>query len=173
MTRPGHGVFLVAVLALGCSHMSGIDRRKQEDGSYRVSCKEPLTRCLTAIEEVCGQTGYEIVQAKEDRSSSGPKVLGERELVISEAVARCRQQRPLFGGDQKASQPAAKAAPGVTSSAPQPAPAKGCFPGATQACVGPGACQGGQQCLPDGTAFGPCDCGTAATPASPVSPATP
>ena len=33
------------------------------------------------------------------------------------------------------------------------------FPGATQTCVGPGACRGGQQCLADGTAFGPCDCG--------------
>ncbi len=35
-----------------------------------------------------------------------------------------------------------------------------CTKGATQACVGPGACQGGQVCLSDGSGFGPCDCGT-------------
>jgi hypothetical protein len=35
-----------------------------------------------------------------------------------------------------------------------------CDPGQTQACVGPGACQGGQRCLNDGSAWGPCDCGT-------------
>jgi hypothetical protein len=37
--------------------------------------------------------------------------------------------------------------------------AKGCTPGATQTCVGPGACAGGQVCRTDGTGYGPCDCG--------------
>lgn len=36
-----------------------------------------------------------------------------------------------------------------------------CVPGASVACVGPGACQGGQVCLPDGSGYGPCDCGGA------------
>ncbi len=30
----------------------------------------------------------------------------------------------------------------------------------TRACLGPGACEGAQACLPDGSALGPCDCGT-------------
>jgi len=36
---------------------------------------------------------------------------------------------------------------------------RACTPGASQACVGPGACQGGQVCTADGTGYGPCDCG--------------
>lgn len=35
-----------------------------------------------------------------------------------------------------------------------------CAPGASVACVGPGACQGGQVCRPDGSGYDPCDCGT-------------
>jgi hypothetical protein len=35
-----------------------------------------------------------------------------------------------------------------------------CTPGDTRACIGPGACDGGQLCLPDGS-WGACDCGTA------------
>jgi len=34
-----------------------------------------------------------------------------------------------------------------------------CTPGETQACVGPGSCEGGQFCLTDGSGWGPCDCG--------------
>lgn len=34
-----------------------------------------------------------------------------------------------------------------------------CVPGKSEACVGPGACQGGQVCKADGSGFGPCDCG--------------
>lgn len=33
-----------------------------------------------------------------------------------------------------------------------------CTPGATQPCVGPGSCSGGQVCLPDGSAWGSCGC---------------
>jgi hypothetical protein len=34
-----------------------------------------------------------------------------------------------------------------------------CFPGQTQACLGPAACKGAQACAKDGKSFGPCDCG--------------
>jgi hypothetical protein len=34
-----------------------------------------------------------------------------------------------------------------------------CTAGETQACLGPGACQGAQVCVDDGTTWGPCDCG--------------
>ena len=37
-----------------------------------------------------------------------------------------------------------------------------CASGDTRACVGVGACAGGQVCRPDGTGFGPCDCGSKA-----------
>ena len=51
---------------------------------------------------------------------------------------------------------------GDTNSA-VPADAASCFPAETRQCVGPGACQGGQICNADGTAFGFCDCGADAS----------
>src|SRR6266478_7345498 len=33
-----------------------------------------------------------------------------------------------------------------------------CAPGITETCVGPGACMGGQACLPNGSGWGPCEC---------------
>lgn len=38
-----------------------------------------------------------------------------------------------------------------------------CAPGATQACTGRGACAGGQACLPNGSGWGSCDCGSNAS----------
>ena len=43
--------------------------------------------------------------------------------------------------------------------APAPALERVCTPGATQACLGPGACQGAQACRNDASGFLPCDCG--------------
>src|SRR5690242_18109985 len=37
---------------------------------------------------------------------------------------------------------------------------KVCGPGDTRTCFGPGACSGAQECLQDGTGYGPCDCGS-------------
>jgi hypothetical protein len=45
----------------------------------------------------------------------------------------------------------------VASSAPPPQAT--CTPNETRVCYGPGACQGGQYCMPDGSGFSPCDCG--------------
>nr|PZN25197.1 MAG: hypothetical protein DIU78_10725 [Pseudomonadota bacterium] len=59
------------------------------------------------------------------------------------------------------SAPSSSAAAAVSAAPPPSADARVCIPGATQQCVGPGACSGGQACLPDGSGFGPCDCGTA------------
>jgi hypothetical protein len=58
-------------------------------------------------------------------------------------------------------------APAASGTALAAAPAsvvtstRACIPGSTQACVGPGACSGGQACSSDGSGFGPCDCGGA------------
>ena len=38
-------------------------------------------------------------------------------------------------------------------------PERVCVPGATQACLGSGACQGAQACRDDASGFLPCDCG--------------
>src|SRR5262245_34990165 len=42
-------------------------------------------------------------------------------------------------------------------------PARVCVPGATQICVGPGACTGAQRCREDGQAWETCDCGAPVT----------
>jgi hypothetical protein len=55
--------------------------------------------------------------------------------------------------------PAPSAPPTFPTSSKPAATSSTCVPGATQACVGPAACSGGQSCLPDGSGFGPCDCG--------------
>lgn len=51
----------------------------------------------------------------------------------------------------------------AASAPPPPAqpPAQACTPNETKLCYGPGACKGAQSCLPDGSGYGPCDCGTA------------
>ena len=38
-----------------------------------------------------------------------------------------------------------------------------CYPGTTQPCLGPGACEGAQVCAQDGLVWGECVCGTAPT----------
>jgi len=146
------------MLATACAHTASSEPKKEQDGSYRIDCKEPLVRCLMAIEKVCGQ-GYELVHAQEDRRFYGPDAYNQA-IVTSEAIARCRK------GDQIKVEVAAS--PPVA--APQKPVGLQCVPGATQACVGPGACRGGQPCLPDGTAFGPCDCGPGipGTPTPPI-----
>jgi hypothetical protein len=138
--------------------MSRIEPRKQEDGSYRVDCKEPLARCVTAFEGTCPH-GYELLQGHEYKQFYGPDAFNQP-VVTSEAVARCR----------KPGKSTAEATASGSGGAALKSSASACVPGATQTCVGPGACRGGQQCLADGTAFGPCDCGPPA-PAAPTSPA--
>jgi hypothetical protein len=49
------------------------------------------------------------------------------------------------------------------TSLPVEAPTRVCVPNQTQICNGPGACQGAQACLADGSGFSACDCGTAST----------
>jgi len=162
VNRFDRGILLGGLLTLACTHTSAVERRAQEDGSYRVDCRLSLARCLASIEQVCGQ-GYEVLRAREERRLAGP-IEPNEPIVISEVVARCRKDGSLIGGGEKPSPPA--------SSSPA-VPSRSCTPGATQACVGPAACRGGQQCLADGMAFGPCDCGPAAPAAPTVSPAAP
>lgn len=50
--------------------------------------------------------------------------------------------------------------------APTPPAPHVCVPNATQLCHGPGACQGAQACLPDGTSYTLCDCDQQPVPAT-------
>jgi hypothetical protein len=171
VNRLGRGALLCGLLIAACGHIRGYQAQPQPDGGYRVDCRDRLTRCLTAMEEVCLQ-GYEIVQAHEEVRYVGPREFNEPN-VSSFVIARCRTQEAVFGGKTRPAPgtPAPGAAPGgPPSAAPVPPTPRSCFPGATQTCVGPGACKGGQLCLPDGAAFGPCECGGTAAPPQPDAP---
>lgn len=156
------GCFVFASCAMMRPHAIQV----QQDGSYRVACDTTLSSCLAPFDK-CND-GFDVVRATEARQRMGP--LPSAETVNSEAILRCRRRTPMFGTGP---QPPAPAAPSTDKAA---APAPACFPGATHACLGPGACQGAQVCLANGTAFGPCDCGTApaAAPSTPeVTPSAP
>ena len=160
MTRLARAA-LGVVLASACGHSSGVERHAEADGTYRIDCRQPLERCLGSLEEVCSQ-GYEILRAREEKRFYGPNEINEP-LLTSYAVARCTSPTSLFGKSDK--DRGNQQSPTATSTAGAPAGSglmKSCIPGATQSCIGPGACRGGQQCLRDGTAFGDCDCGAGA-----------
>jgi hypothetical protein len=98
-----------------------------------------------------------VLEAHEELKRAGPNT-AEVEMFRSHARIRCRKMTAVFGdsSDEARTPPAVPSgAPAASSAAP-----KVCAPGVTQVCVGTGACQGGQRCLPDGSGFGPCDCGT-------------
>jgi len=177
MTRLARAA-LGVVLASACGHSSGVERHAEADGTYRIDCRQPLERCLGSLEEVCSQ-GYEILRAREEKRFYGPNEINEP-LLTSYAVARCTSPTSLFGKSEKEG---GKQMEATSSSSPAGRPvgapstsggeAKSCVPGATQPCVGPGACHGGQQCLRDGSGFGVCDCGEGVPISSPASPAPP
>lgn len=96
---------------------------------------------------------------------------------------QCREHEHKLGGvafRAPAPAPQAAAAPALATTAASAAPSSPsgagpvasaapatplCVPGATQACLGPGACQGAQACREDGGGYLPCDCGTGAAAA--------
>lgn len=166
---------LVALLAcpLGCAHRSAV--QKLDVDTYRVTCPElALDRCLNeTASNVCDKRAYFVARGISEINlrgrSDAPDV-----ATSSEAVIRCA---PGSGwGDQAKVLMATD--PGATlvkpAGSPPAKPPVVCAPGATQTCVGAGACQGGQACKADGSGYGACDCGTTAPAAPPTSaPAAP
>jgi hypothetical protein len=83
------------------------------DGSYEIRCREKLAACLTAIDGVCEWHGYDVVRATEKRKRSDIRDIRD-ETITSEAIVRCRDGDPLFGG---------KPTPPPPPPPPPPAPA--------------------------------------------------
>jgi hypothetical protein len=163
-----YGVF--ALLLWGCAKPD-VEIRALPDGARELTCKHTLPQCLSHVDEVCKGASYEVLYATDTQKIYGSPSSSEVESRTSQAVVHCLgpHQKPM---DDKAAAAALVAssvagAPGTASApvAPPPpaagAPPRACVPGATQACVGPAACSGGQACLPDGSGFGACDCGGA------------
>ncbi|HET6280880.1 MAG TPA: hypothetical protein VFH73_07940 [Polyangia bacterium] len=152
MHRPILAAF--CLLSLSCVPTPAFTSRRLEDGTYQLRCRTELSLCLSRVDEVCRGKSYDVVSAN-DRRRPIDVTIGsyQRETRSSEAIIRCTLTDPTLV--QGAGEPA---------SALPSTPARTCIPGATQACVGPAACAGGQACLPDGSGFGPCNCGPPAHP---------
>jgi len=168
---------LVLVLVSAC-HSASTPSVKQPDGSWHVQCGNSLDLCVRRANELCDNRGYVVLGGVNKRQLLGAE-LGQSQVEVREAELSfaCADRRgdlpkvlttntalalPPSGASAVASGPAPAAAP-------PKAPATACIPGTTQHCVGSAACSGGQACLPDGSGFSPCDCGTAAhgTPSAP------
>ena len=158
-------VALAVSLAAACaSERAG--RTKLADGSYKLSCQTRLGPCLSDLTDICETHGYDVLSAKEERSRTGVAPV-DTEYISSEAVVRCRAASTVFGAPEPSAKPGASSAPAAVAAAAS------CFPGSTQACLGPGACKGAQTCTADGTRFGACDCGSGPPAASQESDAGP
>ena len=146
-----------------------VEIRALPDGTRELTCKHTLPQCLSHVDDVCKGNSYEVLYAADTQKIYGSPSSSEVESRTSQAVVHCLgpHQKSMVGAAASAgvAVPDATAA-AVPTTAPAVAPppvvvasARACVPGATQACVGPGACSGGQSCSHDGSGFGPCDCG--------------
>ena len=185
------GLFVLGVLA-ACA-ANPVERRQLADGSWRIMCQLPMDACVRQLEIVCPEKRYRIVSGESKRELRDVEPI-VRETRTSELTAICtRYGDSLFGGGATSmslpagaaagsAAPATSAGPGVApvgsatlpggaapgpaGSAPPGVPVRACVPGATQSCVGPAGCAGGQACRSDGTGFSPCDCGSAKSPSN-------
>ena len=167
---------------MGCGSLNpDVKTESLGNGEFHLQCKGPLANCLEEADRLCMGSRYEVRSARDDRDYFGPATVAETEVRTSEAVIGCGQRgrnffaRPRGGGAGGGPPPAAPVLPAPSTSDLRPASAattRACIPGATQLCVGPAACRGGQICIADGSAFGSCDCGGRASEPAP-SPALP
>lgn len=150
-------VLLVSLALVACGASTRAKRRV--DGSYAVDCNSQKA-CLDRADKLCGETGYSIVGGRHDQKLYGvpgnQKVVGKDELYIV-----CKSDVPSDAPDPAAGswKLARPDAGGIAQGHSPPPKNTVCRPGETQRCIGAGACEGGQACAPDGTRYGPCDCG--------------
>lgn len=148
--------FLGSLTMLAACAGPEVTTQPMKDGSFAVTCRLPMAECLRRVEDRCPLQRFRIIQ--------GVSATHLRDAPPFERAYHVSQLQVVCTGDDRESLPpiADKAA-----GSPAVAPAShGCSRGETRECVGPGACKGGQACLPDQSGFGDCDCGsTRAAPA--------
>jgi hypothetical protein len=143
------GYWIGLVFLCGCSSPN-VERQAVADGTWRIKCKFGLEQCVKEVEKVCPDPTYLISGGNSLRKLYGVEP-GKTEIRTSELTVTCG--RDAIEQAQAKSQAVDAAAPIVTR-------ATLCTPGATQSCLGPGACPGAQACRTDGAGFMPCDCGS-------------
>lgn len=132
------------------------------NNSHIITCGHGMSSCVTKASKICGDDGYTILEGVSRSkllggSSSSYRAVSE----VAELTVRCglpedeeeEQAEIVYKLPERTDAPIEVPEPDVTK------PGAVCTPGSTLACVGPGACQGGQICLEDGRGYGPCDCG--------------
>jgi hypothetical protein len=155
---------LVSLLLSTACGANEIEQQRLQDGSLKITCQLSMDECLRRVQDQCKNQRYRIHEGtSETRLRDAPPF--ERAYHTSRLHLTCNDD----GADVLLSIDSAKPKP--PSSAPK---ATVCSTGQTRECVGAAACKGGQACLPDGSGFGPCDCGdqTPKAPASAADPAT-
>jgi hypothetical protein len=144
------------IVACGASQ---VQTRKLADGSLSFTCELPMEECVRAAQQSCRYQRFRILEG-----TSETRVRDVAPFEQTYHTSRLRIMCSNDGGEPLLSLDAAKptgtAQPGASETK-----AQACSTGETRACIGSGACQGGQACLPDRSGFGPCDCGP--TPPAP------
>jgi hypothetical protein len=154
--RRGHWMGLLFLC--GCASPN-VERQSLGDGSWRVKCKFGLQQCVQEVEKICTEPTFQIAGGSSVRKLYGVEP-GKTEVRTSELTVTCGrsavEQAEAKAQVVDAGAPAADGAPARASST--------CTPGATQPCLGPGACAGAQACRADGSGFTACDCGAQTRP---------
>ena len=149
---------LGALFASSACSSASVPAARRADGSWHVQCGASLAGCVQRAGDLCKDRGYIVLGGMSKKQLYGAELgVSQVEVRESELDIACADRR----GDLPtvlSAQPANSAAPVATVTSA--ARAASCTPGATQRCVGAAACAGGQACLPDGSGFAACDCGT-------------
>lgn len=148
-----------ALAILGCSPKASTTAGSNQ--SHIITCGRGMGVCATKATALCGNKGYTILAGVSRYKLLGGSSSSYRNLSeYAELTVLCGL--PKDGGGEQ--QQVVDGVPERTEPAgPPSSPSTGaqnlCVPGSTGACIGPGACQGGQSCLESGRGFAPCDCG--------------
>jgi hypothetical protein len=145
-------------LMAACAMTRSVERRQLADGSWQVKCRLPMDACVREFESVCPDGRYRILGgvSRRDVRDVAPVVREYRTSELSVICSSAAAELPV-----ETAAPSFLPPPPDAGSTPMVARGPLCVAGASQACVGPGGCSGGQACRPDGSGFGPCDCGPA------------
>lgn len=156
--------FAAPFVLLACG---SVGTTKLPHGGYRITCEKGMGDCVSRADKVCGKKGYTILGGQNATkvlggSSSNYQAsvfVGDLEVVCGPADVKAPDCKEKTDAERQVHS---------LGGASEPIPASGrvCVPGSTQACVGAGACAGGQVCSSDGSGYGACDCGTSSAPAS-------
>lgn len=152
----GHWISLL--LLCGCSS-ANVERQSLADGSWRIKCKFGLEQCVREVEKVCPDPTYQIAGGSSVRKLYGVDP-GKTEVRTSELTVSCGRTA-VEEAEARAEAVDAGLLDGASAR-----PSSACTPGATQTCLGPGACTGAQACRADGAGFMACDCGGSPKPAT-------